>query len=309
MRASIKRTRIRADGSGMSHSTRLLAAAFAVLLCTADALAEPVVLQPAFGQGDTYVLSLSASTRTAADSNGADPRRFREEVRLDYAATVQVLAVDEAGRPLRERHQGVELGFERPEEHGSMFKPGAAFDVHRDEGQLRILVNGERVDTRVEEIVGNLLAQQLEHSVTMHLLDPGRPVEVGTSWSLDPELARRFLLDRGVRVIDFDGAATARLERDEKGMLSIAYAIPIAWAEADEMPVNARTAASHARVEGRLALSDAGVPTQHVAHLELEMNGVVRATGVARAFPWKLETARHSDQRTVRIAGARLAER
>src|SRR5262245_19375851 len=68
--------------------------------------------------GDRYALSLSTDTNTAIDTRGASGRGFRQDVTLRYTATVEVLEVDAQGLPVRERHEGAQLSYSRPDGTG-----------------------------------------------------------------------------------------------------------------------------------------------------------------------------------------------
>jgi hypothetical protein len=294
--------------------------AFVCLLSLlAPALAgEEIVLRPRRRPGDAYRLSLSVATRTEAASRAAEGRSSEEDVRLLYNASVVVLEVDAAGRPVRERHDGVRLTFERPGETGSLFGRDASYEVRRgDDGDVRLYVRDRRVDREVEKIVAEILASQLEHGLEARLIDPGRPVAVGESWELDPALARRFLDERGVRVLAFAGAPSATLERgvdeDDLDQLAIRYSIPIAWCEPTRLPANARAGESEGRFEGLVRLaSGPGEPASRSSRLRFRVQGITGAASGA----WSLERSQRSDQRVTaietRTAGAQgggVAER
>jgi hypothetical protein len=281
---------------------RSIALAVSLLLLASAASAGSPTLVARQRVGDAHALSLTATTDTDALSGGPRGKRGREDVALAYEATVTVLAVDAEGRPLRERHEQVRLSYERPDGTGSLFPPGATFEVERTKrGALRIFAGERRLDRKVEKVVGALLANRIEHSLLPALLDPGRPIAPGESWTLDRGLAKRLLRERGLRVVDFgDEAATARLEGDaeDAGPRRLHYRIPVRWLELARMPADTRTARSAATLEGELVLGPDGHARSHTAELVVRMNGVVVKTGVAKAAPWRLETSRVTAQRT-----------
>jgi hypothetical protein len=274
---------------------------------------ESVVLRARQRPGDAYRLSLATTTRTEAASLGAEGERLGEDARLLYNASVVVLAVDEAGRPIRERHESVRVVLERGGRTESLFARDAAFEVRREDG-VRLHVGGQRVDRRIERIVARMLESQLEHSLEAEMIEPGRPVAAGETWALDPELARRFLRERGVRVIEFARAPTATIERldgeNRPGELSLRYAIPVRWFELERLPANARPANSEALFEGRVrfAPEPSGAPVGRTSSLTLRLRGVT-APGVAIAAPaaWHLERSVRSDQRVERVVAREAA--
>jgi len=280
----------------------LVAAALCTLGGAAPCFAEQPVLAPRLRAGDTYALTLQANRDTDASWKGRSASAFAESVRLDYTATVVVLDADATGRPVRERHEAVRLTATRPDGTASLFREGASLEVRRNGDAIQVFAGDEQLDRRSETIVAGLLAIRLENGVGPALFDPGRSVEVGESWTLDPKLARRFLRERGVRAVELAGAPTATLERREgasgPGELVLRYAIPIAWFEADDLPAHARATDSSAELAGEIPLAADGVATGHATTLALHMKGVVKAPGFAYATPWRFESARTSDQRT-----------
>jgi len=278
--------------------------ALLALAIAAPARAEQVVLAPRYQPGDAYLLSLDVETDTKPLSRRAGQRATGEDVQLRYRATVVVLEVDGEGRARRERHEQIQLRYERAEGSGTLFRDGAGYEVHRSaDGDIRLFAGEraeQRVDREVEKIVADLLESQFEYTRLPALLDPGRPVEVGESWELDPKLARRLLGHRGLRVIEFGEPATARLERDSgaDGVLVVRYGIPVSWIELERMPPDTRVADSEARLEGELRLSGDPRGRSHSQTLALRMNGVAVKSGVAPASAWGVETSRVIAQRT-----------
>jgi hypothetical protein len=292
---------------------KIAASLAALLACVvaADAGSQDLVLEPRFRAGDAYALSLDNHSRTEAASRGGTRRAFEEDVALSYRANVEVLEVDARGRPVRERHDDVQLTFQRPDGSGSLFRNGTSYEVrHADGGALRVFVGGRRADGEVEAVVVGLLATRFENGPGAALLDPGRPVGVGDSWALDRSLARRLLARQGLRVLDLGEAPRATLLRRPTGdggsEVVLRYRIPVAWSEPDAMPPNTRTAESHARYEGEIVLSDEphGRPLRHRASLVADMSGVVDVPGRGAPSPWSLQSSREWDHRTRRIARA-----
>jgi len=276
-----------------------------VLLLPLGARAEEVVLVSRYQPGDTYALSLRTSTQTTVAAKSRRRGPFSEDVQLAYTARVVVLETDRDGRPVRERHEEVSFGQQRPGESGSLFREHASFEVRRAPGgEIQLFAADARLDRTVEKLVAGVLASQFEFSLAPALFAPGRAVAVGETWELDPVLARRFLRERGARVVDFAAAPTATLiERSGAGgepERVIRYAIPVDRWEPSKAPANLSTAASDARIEGEIVLAaDPGAgPVAYTSKLVMRVNGVVTAPGVAAPVPWKLETARSSDQST-----------
>jgi hypothetical protein len=255
--------------------------------------AEEIKLRPRYRAGDTYRLSLSVSTNTEASSKGAAGEFFEENVRLHYKASVLVLEVDGDGRPLRERHGRVSLTFERPGESGSLFNEGVAFEVERRSG-LSILLGGEPLEAKLEKTVSRVLEKQFEYTLEPALLEPGRPVALGESWIPDESLTRRFLVSRGIRVMEFGDAPMATLQRrqreDGETELVIDYRVPIARLELTRMPPHTEASRSEALLEGhvRLASEPGDAATSSVSNLTLSLNGVTRSP--AQSVPWSVRS-------------------
>jgi len=287
--------------------TRLLAAF--TLLAAGDVAGQELVLEPTYRPGDAYALSLETHSRTHAASRSGTVRDFEDDVTLAYEATVRVLEVDARGRPVRERHEDVRLDFERPDGSGSLFRNGTSYEVRHADGALQVFAGGRRADREVETVVVGLLGQRFEDTLGPRLLAPGRPVGVGDSWGLDRGLARRFLAGQGLRVLALGAAPRATLVRrpgPDGSEVVLRYRIPVAWSEPDAMPPNTRTAESEAELEGEIVLSadPHGRPLRHRSSLAIRMDGVVDPPGPSDAFPWHLESAKRSDQRTRRLARA-----
>lgn len=280
-------------------SRTLACLALPLLAATPVLAAEPLALAPRFQPGDARTLSLSTTTNTESLSGAAEGRRSGEAVRLTYRASVTVLEVDGDGRPRRERHEHVQLAYERPEGSGSLFQPGATFEARRGKrGGWQLFAGDRRLDRKVEKVVSGLLESQLEHGLLPALLDPGRPVATGETWELERRLAKRLLEERGLRVIEFGAAPSATLLGEPGGPRRLAYRIPVDWVELNRMPPDARTAASEASLEGEVALDADGHALGHTASLAVRMNGALVKTGVATAVPWRLESSRLTAQRT-----------
>jgi hypothetical protein len=244
--------------------------------------------------GDRYALTLSTETDTASR---AGSERFHEDVALRYAATVEVLEVDATGMPVRERHEGVELRFERPDGTGSLFKEGATFEVVRKgDAGVALYLFGGRVESKIEKVVGDLLLHQTEYGVA-RLIDPGRPVAPGERWDLDAERVRTFLRHRGLHGADLDGTATARLSGGEGEPLRIHYEIPVASFALREMPAGARTTRARADLEGdvEFAAGPAYRPVSHSSALSARLNGELDSARPAR---FELSRSQSVDQRT-----------
>ncbi len=279
--------------------------AILTLLIPLGAGAEELVLKPRYQPGDSYALSLRTTSRTTVASKSRKHGPFAEDVQLEYKARVVILETGRDGQPVRERHEEVSFGFQRPGESGSLFNEHANFEVRRvADGEIQLFAHDVRLERSIEKLVGEILASQFEFSLATALFAPGRDVAVGESWELDRVLARRFLRERGARVIDFASAPTATLvERagaEGERERVIRYVIPVDRWEPSKAPANLATAASDARIEGeiRLAADPGAGPIAHTSNLVMRVNGVVTAPGVAAPVPWRLETARTSDQST-----------
>jgi hypothetical protein len=271
------------------------------LVAASSAAAEDFVLRPRLRAGDSYLLSLRVSTRTEARGAAAH-NVFEEDVRLAYDAFVVVLEADEDGRPVRERHEGVRLTFERPGESGSLFKPDTTYEVRRRD-ELQIFADGARADPRIEQTVGEVLGRQFEFTLEPALLDPGGSVDVGETWEPNLSLARRLLLGRGVRVLEFGRGSGAKLERrdeeEDGGLRTLVYTIPVARFELSRMPPYAEVQKAQARLEGRIQLGDGPgePPVSWSSSLTLDMKGVSSPPGTEVPAPWLL-------RRTVKVEKA-----
>jgi hypothetical protein len=285
------------------HRSRLSALAVSAVLAAGAARAESgPAIELAFGHrvGDRFAISLSTDTHTAIDTRIARGNRIREDVTLRYRATVEVLAVDSHGMPVRERHEGVALEYTRPDGNGSLFKDDATFEVvHQDDGSVAMFLFGARVEPRIEAIVGDLLAHRIESSVG-RLLDPGRPVAVDDRWELDAARVRSFLAARGLHGVDLDGAATAQLRGGDGQPLRLHYAIPIQSFGLPELPDASRVTRTRGSLEGDLELASAPGhrPVAHASALQLRMGGRVAIAGDRRPARFVLTRSQSVDQRT-----------
>jgi hypothetical protein len=270
------------------------------LLLSLGAAAEDIRLRSGYSPGDQYVLSLTTVTHTDVSARGAEQGSFKEDVELRYDATVEVVETDTDGAPVRERHEGVDLTYVRPDGSGSLFKKGAAFEVLRkDGGAIQIYFRGARVEAKIEKIVGDLLTHQFEYAVGA-LVDPGRPVQVGETWTLEANRVQEFLRARGMQGVELDGPATATLGEGKGDQLAIRYRIPIDSFALSEMPLNAQTARSHGRLEGEVQLDANALhrPVVHSSELALRMKGAMQLAGSARTSPWSLRRSQSVEQRT-----------
>lgn len=279
--------------SALAAKTRFaLFGILASLLPTAVG-AEELQLRPRMQAGDSYRLSLSVLTDTEAFSKGEGGENFAETVRLHYQAAVEVLEAD-AGRPVRERHDRAVLTFERPGESGSLFKEGVTLEIGRAAG-IEVYLGGRRVDRKLEKVLADVLEKQFEFTLEPAVLEPGRPVEVGSSWTPHEDLARRFLLSRGMKVVEFGEGATARLLREpvEGGEMAwvVDYVIPVSRFVLTQMPPHAEASRTEARLEGRIRLTERGalVPVSARSNLTLSLNGVSKTT--AQSMPWRVRSS------------------
>lgn len=289
----------------MRHGIRFATLlAFSVLSLTSApaARAEELALQSRYEPGDVYALSLRTDTQVIHSHGHA---RRRDDAVLHYQATVIVLETDAAGRPLRERHHGVKLDFERPDQSGSLFSKDASFEVRRAaDGDVQLFAADGRLDRDVEKTIERVLASQLDFGDVPALLQPGRGVTVGESWTIDAKRARRLLRERGMRAVDLDGEPAATLVQiegaDGQPVLAIRYRIPVSRWEPTGLHPNQRASGSDAVVEGELRLAADGThrPTSHTASLVRRVHGVKAAWGVAPPVAWSLEATERSDEQT-----------
>jgi hypothetical protein len=280
----------------------LLPLFFLCALTARAASAEEILLRPRYQPGDAYVLSLSALKNSELLPRTAGKRQpFREDVHLRYEANVVVLETDAAGIPVRERHQDVVLSYVRPDSSGSLFDH-TAFEVRRQNGSVQLFVNGERADRQVERVISELLADQFEYGIGA-LVDPGRPVAVGETWTIDRERVQKFLNARGVEKARLDGDAHASLERNDDGPYVLRYEVPIASFEPTRMPANRRTAHSGGELEGEVQLEPGALhtPLMHSSRLALHMNGSIQTYGLAHPMPWSFRSSESLDQHTVAV--------
>lgn len=285
----------------MKAASRLTLALFGMLAGSFASAAE-LQLTPRHEVGDRFTLSLDATTHTRALSQSPATRAAGEQVRLRYDASVVILEVDDAGASLRERHEYARLRYERPDGAGSLFPERVDYELRRQRnGSTRIFVGDERLDRRREALLTTLLASQFEATLGPALLQPNGPVEIGDSWQLDSDVARRFLRQQGLRVVEFGAPATATLEvaPDTDGReLQVRYRIPIARLELLEMPRNTRTSSSDASYSGELRLGTAPRRHSHVSNLAMDLDGVVVKSGVASSFPFELRSSKLVRQQT-----------
>jgi hypothetical protein len=242
-------------------------------------------------------------TRIDGTAPGVDGSSRAVDVRLHYRARVTVLDVDSDGHPVREFHQDVSLTFERPDESGSMFKSGTAFEVRRIEG-IEIHVGRDRLPAAAEKVVVDVLAKQFDHTLEPALLAPGTGVELGDTWRPDASLARRFLLSRGIRVLELGddpsvtmrGPAGAELESGSGPVIE--YRIPIERFELREMPRGAEVSSSSAVLEGRVHLSayPDRLPVSSQSQLTMTLNGTSSVS--TKTHPWGLRSSERVERRT-----------
>jgi hypothetical protein len=279
---------------------RLLVSLSLLAAASIPARAEEILLRPQHRAGDAYALSLRTTTQSDIRSKRRSAKA--ENVQLSYTADVVILETDAGGMPIRERHERAQLRFERSGETGALFRDGAVFEVRRDaDGDVQLFANDVRLDRKIESLIADVLATQFEYTLAPALLQPDRSVEVGDTWRLDPQIARKLLRTQGVRVVAFAGPAMATLERGpDDGTRVIRYRIPIDRWVPDDLPVNAQTAQSDAQIEGEIRVSAEPGPAafEHRAQLAASLHGVVTAPGVAAPLPWRMERAHAAEQST-----------
>lgn len=274
-----------------------------VLLAALGASAEEIILQPRRSPGDSYELSLSAATSSELLSRGDRDRSRQEDVELRYRATVVVLETDARGIPIRERHQGVSLTFQRAGESGSLFGEGTSFEVRRVQpGDVQIFIQGRRAERKIEKVVARVLASQLEYGIGA-LVEPGRAVQVGETWELDRARVKRFLRAEGIRRFELGAPPTATLSTQSgegEGSLVVRYEIPVASFELAVMPPNTHVARSEGSLRGEIRLgSDAArSPVQHASTFDLSLHGAVDKYGVVRPSAWSYRRSESLDQLT-----------
>lgn len=287
-----------------SFDRLLVLVGLASLVIPATALAETLSLTPRFEVGDAYALTLDSVEETEAHGRGPGDRKVSEHVKLRYTAKVTVLETDASGLPVRERHDGVQMTFERPTQSGSLFQDGVSFDVVRTpEGEIQIHVGDRRATRRSERVLTQMLERQFEHSREATLIDPGRPVDVGETWELDPRQARLFLREHGIDAIELGEPPTATLTRSDPDELVVEYAIPIARLELEKMPDQARTSRSDGLFRGEIRLTDAaGSPgLEHASELEFNLSGMTPSRRPSESHPWHLARSASHHQRTLPI--------
>jgi len=289
---------------------RALLLAFLLALPTAVGGAEALSLAPRLEPGDVYTLSLRTAIQTEATSETGGGDALEEDVEIVYRARVEVLEVGDDGTPLRELHRDVELTFERPEDGGPYFGDATAYEVRRGDAGLQLFAGGRRVAPAVERVVARALVDQFEHGVAPALFAPGKAVEPGDTWPLEPALARRFLEGRGIRVLKLGEGATASLAEaeGEPGVHVVRYAIPISWFELVEMPPNSKARASDGRLEGEIRVPEHGspLPLRHSSRLRIRLKGAASLSGLpgrGRTSRWEIETVRTTEQRSASDGG------
>jgi hypothetical protein len=281
---------------GLALRVALMLFALLVGATAGTTAAEEIRLVARHRVGDTFSLALDATTHTRALSRSPATQAAGENVQLRYDAGVVILAVDSDGRSLRERHQNVRFRYERPDGSGSLLPAGTHYELRRrSNGSARIFVGDERLDRRRESLITALLASQFEATLGPELLEPVDPVSVGDSWALDAGVARRFLRQQGLRILEFGAPASATLERvrnEPDAELRIRYEIPIARLELTQMPPNARTAVSDAHYRGELRLGPSRRLRLHTASLAVDLSGSILKRGVATSFPFALHSSK-----------------
>jgi len=199
--------------------------------------------------------------------------------------------------PLRERHEQVQLTSARPDGTRELFKKDTSFELdRRADGSVAIEFREQRVEPRIEKIVGDLLSHQAEYALAA-LLDPGRPAAPGARWELDPARAAEFLSARGVREAAIEGAGSAELDPDG---LTLRYRIPIREFELADLPDGSRSTRSKGRLEGELKLDPRGVhrARARTEQLVLDAGGTIAAASGASPARWRLRRSQSVDQQT-----------
>ena len=278
----------------------LLLAGVSLLLLGASTPDPGAVLSARHRPGDRYALVLETATVTEARSNRSGVEPFHERVEQVYRADVEVLEVDAAGRPVRERHEHVRVTGARGAEKASLFEGDVHYEVERRDGGVRIRLEEPGESDAVERIVTPLLEVRLGGRLGAELLDPGREVAMGEPWGLSERLARRLLRADDLRAVRFDGEPTAvlRPHPSDAALVSLHYTIPVASFELRDLPANGRASRSRARVEGRIDLApDASWPVAHETTFELHVAGAVDTRGAARPFGWSLDRSERSIER------------
>lgn len=295
------------------RSTFFLAVGLA-LAVAAPALGEDPSLVPKYRPGDAYALALNAATETEAVSGGSVDKRFHQLVRVEYEADVVILAVDAEGRPVRERHQDVRLDVQSSQGSGSIFEGDTSFEVHREDGEVTVFMDGRRAAPGKEKVIVQILATQFEHTLEPALLDPGRQVALGETWELDPSRAEALLRQRGIRVVELGAPATAtmalRTGEDGRDALEVDYRIPISWIHPGDLFPGALAGETGGLFEGtvRLASTPNQVPVSRRSRLTLDIQGSVTNWGRTntRPYPWTVHSSKTAEQEAVKL-GTELA--
>ena len=268
--------------------------ALAFVAGLASSAGADVALRPRYQVGDRYALVLEVGTKTRVQAR----ETFREHVELRYSAQVEVLETDAAGIPVRELHDQAQLTSVRSDRTRELFKKDASFELDRSpNGTVAIQFRENRVEPRIEKIVGDLLAHQAEYALAA-LLDPGRPAAAGERWELAAERVVEFLRARGMRDVALDGAGSAELADDG---LTLRYRIPIRGFDLADLPEGASATRSRGTLEGELKLDPHGLhrARERSEELVLDVDGTVAASaGGAPSARWRLRRTQSVDQQT-----------
>jgi hypothetical protein len=289
--------------------TLLSVGAILALAVAATAPAEEIAFLPKYQPGDSYVLTLGATSETDASSGGSVSKRFHEMLQMDYEATVVILEVDGEGRPIRERHQDVSMVVRSTQGSGPVFEGDLTLEVHRHHGKVRVFCDGCRTNPNKEKAIVRILETQFEHTLEPSLLDPRRPVAVGESWELDRSLAGELLRRRGVRVAAFGEPATATLVRragdDGSVGLEVDYRIPISWVNVSELFPSAFAGETDGLLQGRVRFAPAldRVPISRTSTLTLDVDGAVTTSAeiATRPYPWSVHSSRVAEQSAAKV--------
>ena len=259
--------------------------------------------------GHAYRLELVSRTTTRASSEGGSAdHRFVEQRVLRYDALVTPMKSRPSGGALLERHDDVQLRSEGSDGTTSLFPPGTRLDVRLDpDGGTQVSVGGNRLPASLERVVSALLDGRLGHLPLASLLDPGHPVEEGDTWEVAPARIRRLFASFGFRVVlaDRPGSVRAlRIPDASEDLLSLDYAMPVAWLRLGHLPEDIATSRTSACLKGRITISrsHSGTRISHESRLDVDLRGVVIKPVVSNPFPVALRRSVTSSETIVEDA-------
>jgi len=255
--------------------------------------------------GEVYTLAVHLKTEGgAASRSGLDRKHESLDATYAYQAQVEVLEVDFAGNPTRERHTGISLSVEK---NGQLLKfapkgSGIFAEIGGD-GATRYFA-GERGERPIRGTMENILRFVVvltpEDWSNAALLGAEEPASEGDTWALDGPAMKERLAQTHLLTVKDPIGGTVALVTDAPGRTVLTYEAALSWLEVPGVHPNARIYSSEGTVSGTWKRTG-GLDAQlvHTSTLNYRLKGASTGDPRLRGNRWQLDyTARRAETRT-----------